>query len=406
MKKARLMTLLALCPVILLGGCNLIRPTEKSEVVPKPEEVIEPMIEPMVEPWAISLSQFKLVPVLPAREDIRVGDVFLSPVKDSSAELGLAEAISVAKLPRWGTVDVLEALQDDYRLRGSFPRTPDPFLQISEEPQYRDWVELEPARSREGSIFSPEDTTTRLRIVDLQLSSIIYDGAGLNGMVPTEAVNVAFGTAWQDDKVVMFKVGAAESYTLSLGRLLPNLVTQEDGVYQLVNDELIEQLSLPMFAGASEIYVNVISEVVFVRSLDISIQADQAFDEDDELLASELDEHYEEIVHISEEDIEDADGEDEIETEETVLEETVIKKDHALDPIYAAYARARAINEVLIDTDADDVPGGFIRFLNVMDDSVTVRRFWQRGLAIGVRGIRLRVDRATGQVQAIDLIQP
>ena len=161
-----------------------------------------------------------------------------------------------------------------------------------------------------------------------------------------------------------------------------------------------------MFAGASEIYVNVISEVVFVRSLDISIQADQAFDEDDELLASELDEHYEEIVHISEEDIEDADGEEEIEIEETVIKERVIKEDHELDPIYAAYARARAINEVLIDTDADIVPGGFIRFLNVMDDSVTVRRFWQRGLAIGVRGIRLRVDRATGQVQAIDLIQP
>ena len=69
-----------------------------------------------------------------------------------------------------------------------------------------------------------------------------------------------------------------------------------------------------------------------------------------------------------------------------------------LDPAYAAFVRANAINELLIESDADDLPGGFLRFVSITDDSVTVRRIWQRGLAIGARGLTLEVDKTTGEV--------
>ena len=70
----------------------------------------------------------------------------------------------------------------------------------------------------------------------------------------------------------------------------------------------------------------------------------------------------------------------------------------ALDPIYAAFVRAHAINQVLIHSGVDNYPGGLLRFISVTDDSVSVRRTWQRGLAIGVRGLTLEVEKATGKV--------
>ena len=49
-------------------------------------------------------------------------------------------------------------------------------------------------------------------------------------------------------------------------------------------------------------------------------------------------------------------------------------------------------------SDSDDLPGGFMRFISVTDDSAVVRRVWQRGLAIGVRGLTLELDKVTGEV--------
>ncbi len=73
-------------------------------------------------------------------------------------------------------------------------------------------------------------------------------------------------------------------------------------------------------------------------------------------------------------------------------------EDETFDPIYGAFVRASAINRVLIESDADDLPGGFVRFLSVTDESVTLRRIWQRGIAIGMRGVTLEVDTANGQI--------
>jgi hypothetical protein len=69
-----------------------------------------------------------------------------------------------------------------------------------------------------------------------------------------------------------------------------------------------------------------------------------------------------------------------------------------LDPVYAAFVRAQAINNLLAEGDAEDAPGGIVRFLTVTDEAVSIRKIWPRGLAVGVRGLSLEVDAPSGNV--------
>jgi hypothetical protein len=68
-----------------------------------------------------------------------------------------------------------------------------------------------------------------------------------------------------------------------------------------------------------------------------------------------------------------------------------------LDPIYGAYVRAQAINDVLSGS-GDDSPVGVVHFISVADESSSIRRLWPRGLAVGVRGLSLLVDASTGEI--------
>ena len=69
-----------------------------------------------------------------------------------------------------------------------------------------------------------------------------------------------------------------------------------------------------------------------------------------------------------------------------------------LDPLYGAFVRAQAINDVLAEAVGDNVPGSLVHFISVTDESVAIRRLWPRGLAVGVRGLILEVDAGTGRV--------
>lgn len=152
--------------------------------------------------------------------------------------------------------------------------------------------------------------------------------------------------------------------------------------------------------------------MVYVRSIDAIIQSKSAFDEDEEPLASEFVEDTKQTVKVTEDEAVGnepgqspdsqaaAAGGEDPEDSDIVHTETVSEavSDHEPDPAYAAFVRANAINEKLIETHADDLSAGFLRFVSVTDDSVTVRRVWPRGLAVGARGLSLEVDKFSGRV--------
>jgi hypothetical protein len=309
-----------------------------------------------------------------------------------------------------------------------------------------------------------------------------FTGDNINVLIPTEAVNLVLGTAWLDGKVAMITPHGAELYKLSVSKVIdlmfdteeveveddldtmPGFMFQEedpadpgtgseaqepdhdiqvqggmdDGptkieTHYILKEEYREHLDFLSKPGSDTMWVQVLTEVLYVRGLDIAIQTKTAFDEEEDLTASELEvaEPEPDFVAIEpeaeegdaepesdpepdptpapvyvtvendpdeEDDEEDGEGEEAMEEEEK--EEEVI-----LDPAVAAFARAREINELLADSAALDTPGETFRFLTVTDDSVSMRRIWSRGMAIGVRGLILEVDKHTGKVIQVDILK-
>ena len=56
------------------------------------------------------------------------------------------------------------------------------------------------------------------------------------------------------------------------------------------------------------------------------------------------------------------------------------------------------LTDIFRESDAYEYPGGHTRFVSVTDESMSIRRTWDPGIAIGVRGITLEVDAVTGEV--------
>jgi hypothetical protein len=360
---------------------------------------------------------------------VRVGDIYVFPFNPDFRSFNNRPRQwgGLAASPRWNTVSLLPELQTEYQLRPDWPATPDSYLQISDDPAKREWAE--PQAPENQSIFAEDSVPGRLRNFGIsEMSTFTLLEGDVNALVPTEAINLVLGTAWNDDKAVSIRMNSAETYSLGLHKIIEAaLDNTEQG--PALKTPYRDHLALIADPGSDTVWLRILSEVVYVRSIDIIIQSQSGFEEEEEdTNATEFVAEVEETVTTTEVEMsaDDADevaggdsatevdsdevaaetdeegaaqvgatGEMEVVTTETVSE---VIPDHVLDPAYAAFVRANAINELLIESDADDLPGGFLRFVSITDDSVTVRRIWQRGLAIGARGLTLKVNTTTGEV--------
>jgi len=372
--------------------------------------------------WVTPFARLGLVPVLPPSEDVRVGDIYVFPFNPDFRSFNNRPRQwgGLAASPRWSTLSLLPELQTEYQLRPDWPATPDNYLQISDNPAKRDWAEPQAPENR--SIFAEDSVPGRLRNFGVsEMSTFTLLEGDVNALVPTEAINLVLGTAWNDDKAVSMRMNSAETYSLGLHKIIEAALDKTEAGAAL-KTPYRDHLDLIADPGSDTVWLRILSEVVYVRSIDIIIQSQSGFEEDEEdTNATEFVAEVEETVtttevEMSAEEVADGDsatdevaaesdeegesqvgaaGEMEVVTTETVSE---VIPDHMLDPAYAAFVRANAINELLLESDADDLPGGFLRFVSITDDSVTVRRIWQRGLAIGARGLTLEVNTTTGEV--------
>ncbi len=361
--------------------------------------------------WDTPFGNLGLVPVIPPSEDVRVGDLFAYPFNPdiSISPETRARSGGLAINPRWGSLSLLEELEAEYRLRPAWPATPDAYLQIARDPENRDWAE--PGSADGQSIFAPDSVPRRLRNFGIpEFSTATMSDGDVNGIVPTEAINLVLGSAWNDNKVISIRLNSAETYSLGLQKII-DIAFDSTGPEKILKSPYRDHLALVADPASDRVWLRLPSEVVYVRSMDITIHSPAAFEEDEEVNASEFVAEVEAtVVQVEEESNSDSAGKDDAadgeqndtpgddETLETKVTKTVsgVVPDHVLDPAYAAFVRADAINELLIEADADDLPGGFLRFVSVTDDSVTLRRVWQRGLAIGMRGLTLELDKNTG----------
>jgi hypothetical protein len=372
--------------------------------------------------WDTPFDRLGVVPLLPPSEDVRAGDIFAYPFNPDlqirSSNRSRRSEISIS--PRWDSLDLLQELEDEYRLRPDWPAVADSYPQSAGGPQPGE--SSEPAAAQARSLFSPDQAPVRLRSFGVpELDTFTLSDAQANALVPSAAINLVFGSAWNDSKAISIRVNSAETYSLGLRKVI-SAALDTSGPVQVLREPYRNQLSLIADPTADSVWLRILSDVVYVRSIDIIIQSRSAFDEDEVAMASEFVDEVEETVTVNAQEIAadearatgemqaaaeggESSGKDpksenspidaEILRTETITE---IAPDHALDPAYAAFVRADAINEKLIAVDADRSSASQLRFVSVTDDSVTVRRVWQRGLAIGARGLSLEVDKLTGAV--------
>jgi hypothetical protein len=374
----------------------------------EPEEAYEPQVNQGA--WSSPAARMGIVPIMPPSEDVRVGDMYVYSFNPDSASRGPRKDVQ-SYSPRWGSLNLLEELEQEYRLRPDWPKTPDAYSRVLGEDEDRPWPES--ANPPGQSIFARDRATTRLRNIGIsEFSTYTLTEGDADALIPTEAINLVLGSAWNDDKILTIRLNSGETYSLGLQKVI-EVAIGGSGQGAALKSPYRDHLELLADPQSDSVWIRILSDVVYIRSIDFIIQSQSGFEEDEEASAdefvSEVEESLEIVeVEVFEDESERAEGGEaetdagQAEQEETVVEilQTVAEEipDHILDPAYAAFVRANAINELLIESDSDDMPGGFMRFLSITDDSVTIRRVWQRGLAVGVRGLTLEVDKTTGEI--------
>ncbi|MFZ8977784.1 MAG: hypothetical protein ACO2Y9_11885 [Pseudohongiellaceae bacterium] len=375
---------------VFVSGCSTWSTIKES-----PDSIGEPSA--FGKEWDNSVGKMGVAAIVPPSEDIRVGDIYVYgfnpdfPVANGNNPRFGGLSIS----PRWASLDLLKELEQEYKLRPAWPKTPDTYFQIADDPGNREW--LEPRTPENQSIFAEDSVTDRLRIMGIpEFSSITLTDGDLNAIVPTAAINLVFGSAWNDDKAITIRLNATETYSLGLQKVI-EAALEYNAQGSALKAPYRNHLHLVSDPLSNAVWVRILSDVIYVRSIDIIIQSQAAFKPDEEVNANEFVAEIEETAAVIEEESTDTAEDDEMrDTKAQTVSEVL--PDHSLDPAYTAFVRANAINEILIESDVDDLPGGYLRLISVTDDSVTVRRVWQRGLAIGARGLTLKVDKATGQI--------
>ncbi len=382
--------------------------------------------------WRERVSNTGLVAIVPPEEDLRVGDIFAFSISPDQLESGSSTARQsaarrVAASSRWASLPVLTDLEDEYGQRPPWPRTPDAFA--GKPGALEQWQE---ADSGGGSIFRAGQVTTRLRLVGLdQFLAVSFAGNDLESMIPTEAATLIAGAADPRTLAVTLRAGAAESYSLSLDNLIDLLLddaTGDGGGGYVLKPPYRRNLDLLADPTTNRVWLHVISEVVYIRSADFTIRTLDAVPSSEQITAEELVKVAQAAQQSSASASSSAAPSEPAQPVDTTAQPAdataqpaevaaqpaqataqpaeTNSNDRALgafaatklDPLYGAFVRAQAINEVLAESNGDDIPGSLVNFISVTDESVALRRIWPRGLAIGVRGLILEIDATTGRV--------
>ncbi len=242
--------------------------------------------------WRHRISSTGLVGIIPPREDIRVGDIYAFAISPDLMVAGpgtarQAAAKRIAASSRWAALPVLTDLSAEYAQRPSWPRTPDAF--VSQPGMTERWEESD---SGGVSIFTAEQVVTRLRMVSLdQFAAVSFKGSDLETVIPTEAATLIAGNADPKTMAVTLRAGSAESYSLSLETVIGLLLddaTGDGGTGYVLKPAFRRNLDLVADPAADRVWLQVISEVVYVRSADITIRTFGAEPSKEQVTAEEL----------------------------------------------------------------------------------------------------------------------
>ncbi len=250
---------------------------------------------PFVGEWGKRLDNLGFMAVMPPSEDVRVGDIYVSDV-DPSVTMSAAErhmaARRIASTGRWSALPVLDELQAEYSQRRAWPITPSAFAKVSQDPTLQP-VWQEPLASDGMSLFRPDDSPTRLRVVGMAgFTAVSFSTEDMDLVIPTEIATLVSGELRPDTVSVTMRVGSAESYALSqsdaIGLLTEQVTADDGGMQYRVSAPYRDNLEFMADAVTGRVWLHLITEVVYIRTADIAVRSMSASLADDMVTHEEL----------------------------------------------------------------------------------------------------------------------
>jgi hypothetical protein len=427
--------------------------------------------------WSLRMSEMGIYPIFPPREDVVVGDVYLLPTHPyDSALLERLGGLGNAGLHIYYFDKILAAdRSDEYGVASDGLVTLDQVLlrHYKSRPSLPDTIAVPdltgipkltgiPDPPTPENVFSPQVPIRTRQVGFPEFTVTTVDEGALAALVPIEAFSVNLGFSYANVSRISFKVPQAESYALTTDRLLTGflkdniLIENAPGAPRYFlraadadhpgllapysarlarshfNEAIGQALSRlakrsPMEARklrdasqetADTVYLAVIQEVFYARSIDISIgfRSGRAFRGEVEPFSpadlAALDKIGRRPTAAAGDQPE---GEGEGEPEPPAAEEAeepAVPASPALVDVQAdddAFEMARKLRELNLGQ-TTHLPGGSMSVISVADRTIGLRRTFERPIAVGARGTLLRlrvnpiaVETADGTVTAFEI---
>jgi hypothetical protein len=385
--------------------------------------------------WTDSLREFSINPIYPPREDVQLGDIYLRRGNPADPKL-IPKSGFVPLDVLVGNVKVQDSVTGFYKGRSSFAKTSAPegdIAKASVSPEGASSVapgtlsRLKEKRAdnghSEGFIEVPISTSPGGTFLDSRIDSLrqvafpdfskmtIRD-SNLQAFAPIEAVTLALGGQWRGTHEMQVKISSGESYAIPAATLLNQITEVKNGSLFLKRDATgIDPGYFKIFhesqkewhrirngsqsEGSSLVYVDLITEVYYARSFDVSIIRQDSGGAGAEVRA---------IDAVIEDRLLNAAENARIRPREDTAAGDAPKESEKRPK--SGYERAEEINNSLDDALSQRTVGGKTKFLYVSDTAVQMRRTYERPIAIGFRGITLGIDPTDGHLQAAGAVSP
>jgi hypothetical protein len=336
--------------LVLVAGVTSCKSTSDEEAPGRPRSARLKFADA----WSAAVLDMGKFPIFPPTEDVYVGDIFAFSAPPSYGAGGSAEGLRTAATPRWSYLNVLSLLEEEY----------------SQRPE---WDELHASASNEEgkSLYRAGQVPVRHRAVAARsMMKTTLQLPDLEPFIPIEIAPLIEGPATPARFGVSVQVGDAEIYSLSMNRVVGQLLDardEPDSPQYALKPEHLLNLSLVADPISGKAYLVVVTEVLYMRSIEATVRKRAT---------------------------PPADGEN---SEEVPPTATWRRQPDDASPGVIAIEQAKAMNEALGEPDEPGM-GGTLHIVMATDEAVTLRRSWPYPMAVAIRGLTLEVDVATGSI--------